>query len=114
MALWSQLQERRMTQNAVATSDSENQRRRQITRAVIQCVAEDGIDGATVRRVAGRAGVSTGMVSYYFPTKKALIAEAIAAAALEMHELLNGLEGSGFGPRRLDTVGELSLVKRSA
>jgi AcrR family transcriptional regulator len=102
-----------MTQNAVAAGDSENQRRRQITRAVIQCVAEDGIDGATVRRVAGRAGVSTGMVSYYFPTKKALIAEAIAAAALEMNELLNRLEGSGFGPGRLDTVGELFLVKRS-
>jgi AcrR family transcriptional regulator len=102
-----------MSQNAVATSDSENQRRRQITRAVIQCVAEDGIYGATVRRVAGRAGVSTGMVSYYFPTKKALIAEAIAAAALEMYELLGQLEGSGFGPGRLDTVGELFLVKRS-
>src|SRR4051794_38603485 len=89
-----------------ALNDSETLRRRQITRAAIECVAEGGIDGATVRRVAERAGVSTGMVSYYYATKKELIAAAIAAAAADFNELLDGLLEGDFGPRRLDKVGE--------
>jgi AcrR family transcriptional regulator len=104
-----------MMANATANqnTDSERLRRRQITRAAIECVAEGGIDGATVRRVAERAGVSTGMVSYYYATKKELITAAIAAAAEDFNLLLNDLLKGDFGPRRLDKVGELVLLNRS-
>ena len=59
---------------------SELERRRQIWKAVITCVSEDGIAGATIRKVAECAGVSTGMVTYYYPNKKELITATFAAA----------------------------------
>jgi AcrR family transcriptional regulator len=43
-----------------------------ILEAALEVIAEDHISGARVRKIAERAGVSTGLVLYYFPTKQAL------------------------------------------
>ncbi|MGL5817052.1 MAG: TetR/AcrR family transcriptional regulator, partial [Phycicoccus sp.] len=47
-----------------------------IVDAVIDLVAERGMEGVSVRAVAGRAGVSIGAVQHHFPTKEAMLLAA--------------------------------------
>lgn len=46
--------------------------------AVVAVIAEHGLEGTSVRRVAARAGVSIGAVQHHFPTKDAMLAAAMA------------------------------------
>ncbi|GAA4895360.1 TetR/AcrR family transcriptional regulator [Streptomonospora salina] len=48
-------------------------RRRQIAEAVRAIVSIEGLDAATVARVAREAGFSVGLVQHYFPGKDALL-----------------------------------------
>ena len=52
---------------------SENARRRQIVRATYDVASRSGLAGLTVRRVAVRAGLSTGLVLFHFKTKERLV-----------------------------------------
>ncbi|MGL5909698.1 MAG: TetR/AcrR family transcriptional regulator [Phycicoccus sp.] len=47
-----------------------------IVDAIIDLVAERGMEGVSVRAVAGRAGVSIGAVQHHFPTKEAMLLAA--------------------------------------
>ena len=51
-------------------------RREQIVRATIRCLARDGYTGLTMKRVAVEAGVSQGILHYYFRDKAAMLAAA--------------------------------------
>lgn len=63
--------------------------REKILKGALTVIAADGVDAITHRRVAAQAGVSNGVVSYYYKTRDALLhaafhhlledAEAIAA-----------------------------------
>ncbi|MET0133813.1 MAG: TetR/AcrR family transcriptional regulator [Kibdelosporangium sp.] len=60
-----------------------DQRRAELVRVVWKVIARDGIEGATVRRVAQEAGVSTGGLRHYFDSQHGLLefaAEAVAAS----------------------------------
>lgn len=46
--------------------------------AAVQLIADEGLEAATVRKVAARAGVSPGMVQHHYPTKQALLLAAMA------------------------------------
>ncbi len=46
--------------------------------ALLEIVAEQGLDKATVREVAGAAGVAIGTVQHYFPTKDDMVFAAFA------------------------------------
>jgi len=48
-------------------------RRRQLIEATITCIAENGLSGTTVARVAEIAELSAGVVNFYFRTKAALL-----------------------------------------
>jgi AcrR family transcriptional regulator len=48
-----------------------------IVEAMRESVAEVGIVGSTFERVAGKAGVSRGLLHYYFGTKERLLVEVI-------------------------------------
>jgi AcrR family transcriptional regulator len=50
---------------------------RRIVEAMRESVAEVGIAGSTFERVAGKAGVSRGLLHYYFGTKERLLVEVI-------------------------------------
>ncbi|GHH44747.1 TetR/AcrR family transcriptional regulator [Streptomyces candidus] len=52
-------------------------RRKDVSEAVWQVLAEKGFGGLTLRAVAAAMNVSTGMLMHYFPTKRALIAHAL-------------------------------------
>jgi AcrR family transcriptional regulator len=45
--------------------------------ATIECLVEDGYQGATTTRIVERAGVSRGAQVHHFPTKAELVAEAV-------------------------------------
>ena len=53
------------------------ERRQQIWDAVIDCITEGGVEGATIRKVADSVGGSTGMITHYFQSKKELVTESI-------------------------------------
>ncbi len=46
--------------------------------ALLEVVADHGLDKATVREVAGAAGVAIGTVQHYFPTKDVMVSAAFA------------------------------------
>lgn len=51
-------------------------RRKQLILAVLKCVADEGIDQVTLEKTATSAGVSKGVVTYYFKNKKSLLIES--------------------------------------
>ena len=71
-------------------------RRDQIVRATIRCLARDGYAGLTMKRVAREAGLSQGILHYYFRDKRDILGAAaerviadldrrVAAAASRAH-----------------------------
>jgi AcrR family transcriptional regulator len=82
----------------------ETQRRRQLMLAAAECVAEMGVDRTTMRMIADRAGVTTGMLLYYFRSKKELIAATIAAADEAFSAHMDALTDGTFGPKRIRAI----------
>ncbi|WP_437051131.1 TetR/AcrR family transcriptional regulator [Streptomyces sp. enrichment culture] len=52
-------------------------RRRDVSEAVWQVTAARGFGGLTLRAVADRLGATTGLLTHYFPTKRALVTHAL-------------------------------------
>jgi AcrR family transcriptional regulator len=78
-------------------------RRRDVSQAVWRVLAAEGFGGLTLRAVAAEMGVSTGLLTHYFPNKKALVRHALEVA----HEQSDGrkrLEPEGEGLAALRTV----------
>src|ERR671931_2736439 len=80
---------------------------RRIVEAMRDSVAEVGIAGSTFERVAAKAGVSRGLLHYYFGTKERLLIEVIRrdteariealGAALEAARTVDEVIGAFFG-----------------
>jgi AcrR family transcriptional regulator len=65
-----------------------------IVDAMRHCVAERGIAGATFEHVSRRAGVSRGLLHYYFGTKERLLAEVVKRDCdIRMERLDEALDG---------------------
>lgn len=56
-------------------------RRETLIDAALRCLARDGHDGLSVRRIATEAGVSAGLVNHYFPKLTMLVADAYETLA---------------------------------
>jgi AcrR family transcriptional regulator len=54
-------------------------RRRALVEATLDCLAREGHDGLSIRRISEQAGVSVGLINHHFPSKTALVAEAYRA-----------------------------------
>lgn len=63
--------------------ESPEQRKLALVEATLQLVADHGVRGATVRRIAEQADVTQGLIRHYFSTKEDLI-----VAAYEHHMVL--------------------------
>lgn len=48
--------------------------------AALECIRESGLEGATVRAIASRAGVNPAAVNYYYRSKDRVIEEALRSA----------------------------------
>src|SRR3546814_4693131 len=55
---------------------SEAERREDLISATLDCIAEFGIQGATVRQIAARAGVTGGLIRHYFASKDQMLQAA--------------------------------------
>ena len=56
----------------------EDARRNALLEATLDCLAEDGMAGASVRKIADRAGVSAGLIRHYFSSKDEMVHDAYA------------------------------------
>jgi TetR/AcrR family transcriptional regulator, transcriptional repressor of bet genes len=63
---------------------SEGERREELIAATLDCIAEAGIEGATVRQIAARAGVTPGLIRHYFMSKDQMLQAAY-------RQLMNGI-----------------------
>lgn len=70
-----------------------------IIEAIVSVIAAGGIEKATVRTVAGEAGVSIGAVQHHFPTKAAMLTAAMeaisAAVTADIEDYLVALDPVG-------------------
>ena len=69
-----------MSERAVDTVDTADQRREQMLRAAIEVIEERGFPETRIADVAARAGTSPALVIYYFKTKDQLLTEALRYA----------------------------------
>lgn len=67
--------------------EGEERRRQDLIEATLDCVAENGLQGATVRAIALRAGVTAGLIRHYFPGKEELLQAAYATIMGRMTDL---------------------------
>lgn len=58
-----------------------DQRRQQISAALLRVAARDGLEGVSLRHVAAEAGVTAGMVQHYFPSKRTMMEVAMRTAS---------------------------------
>jgi AcrR family transcriptional regulator len=66
--------------------EGEERRRQDLIEATLDCVAERGLEGATVRAIARRAGVTGGLIRHYFPSKEELLQATYATIVGRMTE----------------------------
>ncbi len=60
------------------------ERRAAIVRATIRCLARDGYASLTMKRIAAEAGVSPGILHYYFRDKRAILGRAAATVMADL------------------------------
>src|SRR5690606_38203487 len=84
-------------------------RRNQLIEATLDCVIENGLERRTLRSVAQRAGVTTGMVVNYFSSKAELMAAALDAAIEKVRAYLDDATGSTLGLKRIEAIATLLL-----
>jgi len=87
---------------------SEEERRMQILKAAYDVASRKGLDGLTVRLVAHRAKLSTGLVLFHFKTKNQLII-ALLDYVLETTTVLHPTEDIASIPVPLDRL--LALLR---
>src|SRR5947199_692619 len=72
------------------TAETKEATRRRILDAARQLFAYDGFDASTTRQIADAAGIASGTLFNYFPSKEAVLAclvtEAVAAAQQEFEK----------------------------
>lgn len=66
--------------------ESEDVRRQDLIAATLDCIAEYGLQGATVRQIADRAGVTPGLIRHYFTGKELMFQAAYREVVHTMFE----------------------------
>ena len=78
----------------------EAERRRDLIAAAVECVAESGVQGATVRQIAARAGVTGGLIRHYFKSKDEVLRAAYRSVMETMTETsIQAALDAGTDPR---------------
>lgn len=66
---------------------------RRILVAALDCIAESGLPGATVRAIAARAGLNPAAVNYYYRSKEKLVEAALRDAWAHLAEDIERIMG---------------------
>ena len=85
--------------NEKSKSDITNLRRAQLTRAAYKVVGQKGYYDFTVRDIAREAGLSTGLIHYYFKNKEDLLLNLMREINRNMTTILNRAIGKSDDPR---------------
>jgi len=95
--------------NGKTKSDISNLRRGQLTRAAYKVVGQKGYYEFTVRDIAREAGLSTGLVHYYFKNKEDLLLNLLKEINRNMTIILNRNISTSDDPRE-----KLNIFMRQA
>lgn len=91
---------------------SEADRRRDLIAATLDCIAESGLENATVREIAARAGVTQGLIRHYFVSKDQMLHAAyrdlMAGLIGGVMEAAEGVHPTARGRLRAFIVANLS------
>lgn len=89
-------------------------RRQQVKEAALACLIEQGFASLSVKDIARRAGVSTGVLYHYFANKDDILIQALAMAFLEADDSLRRRVGAApaGGPRLAAYVDEAATMGR--
>jgi TetR/AcrR family transcriptional repressor of bet genes len=71
----------------------EGERRHDLIEATLDCIAESGLQGATVRQIAIRAGVTAGLIRHYFASKEHILQEAYRVVIARLTEKAERVTG---------------------
>lgn len=74
-------------------TDGTGDRRAEILEAAVVVCAAGGVGGATLREIADRAGMTKGLLTYYFPTKDELVAQAVLGIVQRFDDAVDGWLG---------------------
>ena len=80
------------------------ERPEEILEAALEVFAEQGLAGARVEDIAGRAGISKGTLYLYFPSKDEVFREALRMKTRRVLEGLTLASGPGDPAERLDRL----------
>ena len=86
-------------QAASATEAPEDSRRRQLIEVTIDSLAELGFIGTTLAQIAGRAGVTPGLVAHYFGDKDGLLDAAFRSLARRVGQQVRARLAQNSTPR---------------
>jgi AcrR family transcriptional regulator/ribosomal protein S18 acetylase RimI-like enzyme len=74
----------------------QQERKRALIEATITSIARTGFSNLTLSRIAGHAGLSAGIVNFYFNSKEALLLETLKSVAEEFdHTVYSALDHAG-------------------
>ena len=90
--------------------EPESVRQHDLIEATLDCIAEFGLAGATVREVALKAGVTPGLIRRYFHTKERLVEAAYAKLSGDITASINNAVGEGVASMRLARFIRASLT----
>jgi TetR/AcrR family transcriptional regulator, transcriptional repressor of bet genes len=68
------------------TSIDHDERRRRIAEVAFDLIAREGLDAATIRRIAAQVGYSTTVITHYFADKQELLIWAYRTLVEQAHE----------------------------
>lgn len=92
-------------------------RRAQLFRAATEVIANESFGGATLKKVAAAAGVSTGTVNHYFANKSDLLIQTLKHIETEWErDVRNAVAGDSSGRTKIEAVvraaGPLSTLNK--
>jgi AcrR family transcriptional regulator len=73
--------------------------RERLLRVAREVLAEEGLPGATIREIAGRADVNPALLHYYFGSKSGLHAAVVEEAGKQIRANVESLKGQGGSAR---------------
>eukprot|EP01037_Dinobryon_pediforme_P016210 gene16210-16387_t len=98
------------SQGAPQKPEGEDGRRRQLIEMTLDSLAEVGFVGSTLSEIAGRAGVSPGLVAHYFGDKDGLLQAAFRALTSRLGETVASRLKAADSPRaRVQAVIDANL-----
>jgi AcrR family transcriptional regulator len=91
------------------TNQPREDKRRRIIQAAFDVLSADGLEGASIKKIAKSAGVAPGLVHYYFKNKEELLAAVVREVSTQFAGVMRALRETAPARNFLEVV--LSAVR---